>query len=266
MVKALQSTLSICAFVVFFSVVLELLSAYGVLAALAQVLAMFGVGEEWARRLVAGLLELSSGVSSLTGRAPRACPWRPSCWAGPASAYTARCCPSSGTVGCLYAPIWQASCATVSSPPPSPPPSHGFSPWSEPVSSYLAEQAETIAGLDFTSALAISLATVFVVWTLWVLLCGMMVKKTVEKCRAIGYNGSILVIFANGRKRSMLFEKDIEPRCAYCKRGSLLGEDQVICLKRGIMSACRLLSRLPVRPPQAGPPQASASGLFEAAG
>ena len=66
-VKALQSTLSICAFVVFFSVVLELLSAYGVLAALAQVLAMFGVGEEWARRLVAGLLELSSGVSSLTG-------------------------------------------------------------------------------------------------------------------------------------------------------------------------------------------------------
>ena len=31
----------------------------------------------------------------------------------------------------------------------------------------------------------------------------------------------------------MLFEKDIEPRCAYCKRGSLLGEDQVMCLKRG---------------------------------
>ena len=52
-----------------------------------------------------------------------------------------------------------------------------FFPLSEPVSSYLAEQAETIAGLDFTSALAISLATVFVVWTLWVLLCGMMVKK-----------------------------------------------------------------------------------------
>ena len=54
----------------------------------------------------------------------------------------------------------------------------------------------------------------------------------------------------------MLFEKDIEPRCAYCKRGSLLGEDQVICLKRGIMSAagsCRAfrydpLKRVPPRP------------------
>ena len=54
----------------------------------------------------------------------------------------------------------------------------------------------------------------------------------------------------------MLFEKDIEPRCAYCKRGSPLGEDQVMCLKRGIMSAagsCRSfrydpLKRVPPRP------------------
>ena len=54
----------------------------------------------------------------------------------------------------------------------------------------------------------------------------------------------------------MLFEKDIEPRCAYCKRGSLLGEDQVMCLKRGIMSAagsCRAfrydpLKRVPPKP------------------
>ena len=46
----------------------------------------------------------------------------------------------------------------------------------------------------------------------------------------------------------MLFEKDIEPRCAYCKRGSLLGEDQVMCLKRGIMSAagsCRAFRYAP---------------------
>ena len=49
----------------------------------------------------------------------------------------------------------------------------------------------------------------------------------------------------------MLFEKDIEPRCAYCKRGSLLGEDQVICLKRGIMSAagsCRAFRYDPLKP------------------
>ena len=53
-----------------------------------------------------------------------------------------------------------------------------FFPLAAPVSSYLAEQAETIAGLDFTSALTISLVTVFVVWTAWVLLCGAVVKKS----------------------------------------------------------------------------------------
>ena len=46
---------------------LRLLSAYGVLTALARLLALFGVGSQWAKRLVAGLLELSSGVTSLTG-------------------------------------------------------------------------------------------------------------------------------------------------------------------------------------------------------
>lgn len=35
----------------------------------------------------------------------------------------------------------------------------------------------------------------------------------------------------------MLFKKDMEPRCAYCKRGTLLGDDRVMCLKKGIMSA-----------------------------
>ena len=176
-VKALQSTLSICAFVVFFSVVLELLSAYGVLAALARVLAMFGVGEEWARRLVAGLLELSSGVSSLTGAGSQGVSMAAFMlgWAG----ISVHCQVLSfiGDSGLsvrtylagklCHGIIAAALTAAVTR----------FFPLSEPVSSYLAEQAETIAGLDFTSALAISLATVFVVWTLWVLLCGMMVKK-----------------------------------------------------------------------------------------
>ena len=176
-VKALQSTLSICAFVVFFSVVLELLSAYGVLAALAQVLAMFGVGEEWARRLVAGLLELSSGVSSLTGAGSQGVSMAAFMlgWAG----ISVHCQVLSfiGDSGLsvrtylagklCHGIIAAALTAAVTR----------FFPLSEPVSSYLAEQAETIDGLDFTTALAISLATVFVVWTLWVLLCGMMVKK-----------------------------------------------------------------------------------------
>ena len=54
----------------------------------------------------------------------------------------------------------------------------------------------------------------------------------------------------------MLFKKDIEPRCAYCKRGANLDEEQVMCMKKGIVSAagaCRKfkyepLKRVPIKP------------------
>ncbi len=35
----------------------------------------------------------------------------------------------------------------------------------------------------------------------------------------------------------MLFRKKIEPRCAYCARGCQINEDEVACVKRGIVSA-----------------------------
>lgn len=71
---SLASTLNICAFVTFFAVVLRLLTAFGVISALASLLGLFGVEEVWARRLVAGFLELSSGVSSLSGGGMEAIP------------------------------------------------------------------------------------------------------------------------------------------------------------------------------------------------
>lgn len=54
----------------------------------------------------------------------------------------------------------------------------------------------------------------------------------------------------------MLFEKKIEPRCAYCKRGARLDELRVMCVKKGIVlpnGACRAfrydpLKRVPPRP------------------
>lgn len=54
----------------------------------------------------------------------------------------------------------------------------------------------------------------------------------------------------------MLFEKKIDPRCAYCARGTDLADGQVICLKRGVVSAgysCRSfrydpLKRVPPKP------------------
>ncbi len=53
-----------------------------------------------------------------------------------------------------------------------------------------------------------------------------------------------------------LFEKTIEPRCAYCARGRALDAEQVACPKKGVMSAgssCRAfrydpLKRVPPRP------------------
>ena len=40
----------------------------------------------------------------------------------------------------------------------------------------------------------------------------------------------------------MLFRKDIEPRCAYCERGTQLDEDKILCSKKGVVSpgsSCR---------------------------
>ena len=56
-----------------------------------------------------------------------------------------------------------------------------------------------------------------------------------------------------------LFQKKIEPRCTYCGRGRALSEDQVICDRKGGMSAgssCRSfkydpLKRVPPRPAKA---------------
>ena len=33
----------------------------------------------------------------------------------------------------------------------------------------------------------------------------------------------------------MLFKKEIEPRCAYCARGTQLEEGSVLCAKRGVV-------------------------------
>ncbi len=34
----------------------------------------------------------------------------------------------------------------------------------------------------------------------------------------------------------MLFHKNIEPRCAYCAHGASLGENKVLCAKKGVVS------------------------------
>ena len=54
----------------------------------------------------------------------------------------------------------------------------------------------------------------------------------------------------------MLFEKNMDPRCAYCQRCAPLDEESVMCIKKGVVQAgfhCRAfkydpLKRVPPRP------------------
>lgn len=71
-VRSFSNLLNICAFVIFFSALLQLMSYFGVFTAIARLLSLMGVSSRYAPQLVAGLLELTSGVSSLGGVASSA--------------------------------------------------------------------------------------------------------------------------------------------------------------------------------------------------
>lgn len=167
--RSFQSTLNICAFVVFFSVVLQLLAAWGALSALAHALGLLGLSPQWARRLVAGLLELSSGVSSLTGgvgfagRASMAAFMLG--WAGLSvhcqvlsflldSGLSARIYLAGKLCHGLLAAGLTWLCTRLL-------------PISQSVSHYLIAQTESIAALDFSTALAISTCAALGCWLLF---------------------------------------------------------------------------------------------------
>ena len=69
----------------------------------------------------------------------------------------------------------------------------------------------------------------------------------------------------------MLFRKNMEPSCAYCKYGSYINYDKVACLKRGIVpiyGACRKftydpLRREPERPRKYHAPEPEDGDVFE---
>ncbi len=48
----------------------------------------------------------------------------------------------------------------------------------------------------------------------------------------------------------MLFRKDIEPCCAYCRSGTRLSDTEIICYKRGVVSSagqCKSFKYDPLR-------------------
>ena len=174
------STLNICAFVVFFTVVIRLLFLSGALPALARLLGVLlsplGFTQEWAERLLTGAIELSSGVWTLSGAGGMAGRMSMAAfmlgWAG----LSVHCqvlsfLGGSGlSVRTYIAGKFLFTALLVR-----------LFPLKEPVAAYLAEQVEGIAGIDFSTALTISTTAAWVMWLLFFGAAAAAVRKTSRK-------------------------------------------------------------------------------------
>ena len=164
--SSLTSVLNICAFVVFFTVVIRLLFLCGVLEGivclLTRLLSPFGGESEQVRGLVTGLMEMSSGVASLTqtGHVSMAAfmlGWAGLCVHCQVLSFVGDSGLSSGTyfVGKalhgLLSALFTAGLTRLF-------------PLSQPVSGYLAQQVEGLTELEAGSTLAVSTAAVWLLW------------------------------------------------------------------------------------------------------
>ena len=62
----------------------------------------------------------------------------------------------------------------------------------------------------------------------------------------------------------MLFQKKIEPRCAYCQRGTELDEEKILCAKRGVVDRaghCRAFGSAPLKGVPPPPPSLDLGSL-----
>lgn len=56
----------------------------------------------------------------------------------------------------------------------------------------------------------------------------------------------------------MLFRKKIEKSCSYCLHGTKLDEEQVLCIKKGVRSACGSCRKFTYDPCKRTPPRPKA--------
>ena len=185
---AFLAVLNICSFVIFFTVLIRMLSLCGVMGFLSQLiaslLAPLGLDRIWAEKLLVGLLEVSSGVTSLT--APGALPGRVSLaafmlgWAGLSvhcqvlsfvgdSGLTAGTYLTGKVLHGLLSAVFTAVLTRLF-------------PLEEPVSSYLTQQLESLTCLDFSHALSISAVVVWLVWLLFLFLTLWAISRTKKRC------------------------------------------------------------------------------------
>jgi sporulation integral membrane protein YlbJ len=183
------STLNICAFIVFFTVVIKMLFLSGVMgtaaAALSALLAPLGFSAEWAQRLLTGVIELSSGVWALAGSGALAGRMSMAAfmlgWAGVSvhcqvlsflgdSGLSPRTYLVGKTLhGGLSALFTALLCRVF--------------PLDATVASYIAEQVEGMANMDFQSALILSTVAAWVVGLAFLLVAAMAVRNRGGKMR-----------------------------------------------------------------------------------
>lgn len=53
----------------------------------------------------------------------------------------------------------------------------------------------------------------------------------------------------------MLFQKKIDPRCAYCKRGTTLADGNVLCPKKGVVTPAGSCHAFRYEPMKRTPPK-----------
>ncbi len=186
---ALNSMLNICAFVVFFTVVIRMLFRSGFLPALARLIgAIFGplgFSQIWAERLLTGAIEISSGVWTLAGSGALAGRLSMAAfmlgWAGVSvhcqvltflgnSGLSAR----TYFLGKLIHGALAALLTAVF---------FYFFPLKVPASAYLVEQVEGIAQMQFGSALTISVACAWTTGVGFVLATYLALRKTAGRRR-----------------------------------------------------------------------------------
>jgi len=64
----------------------------------------------------------------------------------------------------------------------------------------------------------------------------------------------------------MLFDRNMEPSCAYCQFGTALGNEEIVCIKRGIMTvsgSCGAFRYEPTKRVPEATPKLKTSGLTE---
>ena len=185
------STLNICAFVIFFTVVLQMLVTTGVLPGIARLLGLLlsplGLTEEWARRLLTGLVEISSGVWTLTGEGTFSGRLTMAAfllgWAG----LSVHCqvlsflgdsglSPRTYLAGKLLhgglSALFVAGLARLL-------------PLEAPVSDYLAQQVADIASAEFSTALALSVASAWLVFLVFFFLAAASRKGLCKRRRGV---------------------------------------------------------------------------------